>query len=424
VKAMKKILEKIKIRKNEMKETITERRNGFKLIEVIVLMIIAASIGVGIGISTVFLEINKDNLKHYGDTSTSDDNIKEIIDTYNSIIENYYTDVDKDELSNNAIRGMMETLGDPYSTYMDDEQTTSFDERMKGDYQGIGAEITTDKNGNIVIVNIFKGSPAEKAGLLPSDIVIAVDSKSTNGMSATDVASLLKGKANTAVKVKVLRGETEKEFSLTRNRVVIPSITSQTFTRNNKKIGYIEVDIFSDNTYDQFRTAVLNLEKQNINSLVIDVRDNSGGYLNRVSEMISMFLSKDKVIYQLQDKEHTEKIYSFTDEKRTYPVAVLINNYSASASEILAAAFKESYGATIIGVNSYGKGTVQQTFKLETGGMVKYTVQKWLTPNGNWINEVGIKPDIKIEQNENYYENKTIENDTQLNAALETLSTK
>lgn len=421
---MKKILEKIKIRKNEMKETITERRNGFKLIEVIVLMIIAASIGVGIGISTVFLEINKDNLKHYGDTSTSDDNIKEIIDTYNSIIENYYTDVDKDELSNNAIRGMMETLGDPYSTYMDDEQTTSFDERMKGDYQGIGAEITTDKNGNIVIVNIFKGSPAEKAGLLPSDIVIAVDSKSTNGMSATDVASLLKGKANTAVKVKVLRGETEKEFSLTRNRVVIPSITSQTFTRNNKKIGYIEVDIFSDNTYDQFRTAVLNLEKQNINSLVIDVRDNSGGYLNRVSEMISMFLSKDKVIYQLQDKEHTEKIYSFTDEKRTYPVAVLINNYSASASEILAAAFKESYGATIIGVNSYGKGTVQQTFKLETGGMVKYTVQKWLTPNGNWINEVGIKPDIKIEQNENYYENKTIENDTQLNAALETLSTK
>lgn len=418
MKSIFKNIKNVKIFKNIRKKT------GFKLIEVIILMVITAGLGIGIGISIGFLNFSNNNSKHYSDTSSLDNNVREIIDTYDSILENYYTNVDKDALTNSAIKAMLDTLGDPYSLYMNDEETTSFDERMQGDYQGIGAEISLDKDGNVIVVNVFKNSPASAVGILSGDIIANVDNKSTTGMTTMNVASLLKGPMGTTVKVKVLRATVEKEFSIIRNKVVIPSITSQTFTKNNKKIGYIKIDIFSDNTYDQFKTAVLNLEKEKIDSLILDVRDNSGGYLNRVSEMISMFLPKDKIIYQLQDKENTEKVYSYTAEKRTYPVAVLINKYSASASEILAAAFKESYGATIIGVNSFGKGTVQQTFKLETGGMVKYTVQKWLTPNGNWINDVGVTPDMKIEQNESYYTNKIVENDTQLNKALEVLSTK
>jgi carboxyl-terminal processing protease len=138
--------------------------------------------------------------------------------------------------------------------------------------------------------------------------------------------------------------------------------------------------------------------------------------------MVSMFLEKEKIIYQLEDREKTTKINSFTSEKRTYPIVVLINQFSASASEIMAAALKESYGATLIGVNSYGKGTVQQTVSLDSGGMLKYTIQKWLTPDGNWINDIGITPDIKIEQSNTYYTDKDEKNDLQLQEALEFLS--
>ncbi len=403
-------------------ENINGKKTGFKLLEVIIIMIVTVSIGVAVGISAVFLGVSTNNLQNCNDINVNDPNIKEIIETYNSIINNYYVDVDKDEITTNAIRSMLETLGDPHSTYMNDEQTTSFDDRMQGDYQGIGAEIIQDKYGNIIILKAFDGSPAQTIGIMSQDIIISVDEKSVKGLTTTEVASLLKGRAGTTVDVKILRGEVEKNFTITRNKIVITSVKHQMFTENNKKIGYIKIDIFSNNTYDQFKAAVLELEKNKINSLIIDVRDNSGGYLNRVSEMTSMFLPKNKLIYQLEDRNGVQKIYSYTEESRSYPMVVLINKYSASASEIMAAALMESYGATVIGVNSFGKGTVQQTFKLETGGMIKYTTQKWLTPNGNWINEVGIEPNIKIEQIENYYSNPSAENDAQLKKAIEVLS--
>ena len=289
-----------------------------------------------------------------------DSNIKEIIDTYEFIINKYYAEVDKEELANGAIKAMLEALGDPYSTYLDEEQTGAFDERMMGDYQGIGAEITQDKDGNILILKTFDNSPAQKAGLQPLDIILSVDDKSVEGLTTTQVASLLKGKGGTTVNVKVLRNEEEKTFTVTRDKIVIISIKQQSFERNKKKIGYIKIDIFSNNIYEQFREALLALEKEKIDSLIVDVRDNSGGFLTRVSEIISMFLPKDKIIYQLKERDGVKEVYSFTDESRSYPMAVLINQYSASASEILAVALKESYGATVVGGTSYGKGTVQK----------------------------------------------------------------
>ena len=164
------------------------------------------------------------------------------------------------------------------------------------------------------------------------------------------------------------------------------------------------------------------LEKENIDSLIIDVRSNSGGYLSSVTDIASMFLNKSKIIYQLDTKGVVEQIYSKTKESRNYKVVVLIDKASASASEILAGAMQESYGATIIGTNSYGKGTVQAAYQLESGATVKYTIQKWLTPNGNWINEVGITPDIEVELTEEYANNPSDETDSQLQKALEELS--
>jgi carboxyl-terminal processing protease len=400
------------------------KRDGFKLKEVIIITVIATLFGLLVGCLTVGYALDKKADKKYSSVDKLEPELQEIIDTYNSIRNNYYKDINKDELINSAIKGMLDTLDDPYSTYMSGSETTAFNERMQGNYQGIGAEISLDKEGNVIVLKTFKDAPSEKAGLLPLDIIKEVNGKATKGLTTIETAEMLKGVAGTEVSIKILRGTEEKDYTLKREKVSLSSVTSQVFEKNNKKIGYITIEIFSDNTYDQFKKALLNLETQKINSLIIDVRDNSGGYLSRVSEIVSLFLDKTKVIYQLKDKTSTKKIYSFTKEKREYPVAVLINEYSASASEILAGAMKESYNADIVGVNSFGKGTVQQTFTLATGGMVKYTTQKWLTPKGNWINKVGIEPTTKISQSEDYYKEPKIEKDIQLQKAIEILSNK
>jgi carboxyl-terminal processing protease len=415
-----------------MKKKITDKifggkvvvKKGFKLVEVIIIMLTTCVIGMIIGASAIYLSLANYNQNECIDESKFDSNLKEIINTYNSIIENYYEDVDKEELSDSAIKAMLEALGDEYSTYMNTSETNSFQERMKGDYYGIGAEITTDTSGYAKILKVFAGSPAEEGGLKSLDLIKKVNGKDVKGMDISDVADKLKGPEETSVNVIIERDGKEIELKLTRRQIILTSISREIFTEGSKKIGYLKIDIFSNNTYTQFKDNLLMLEKANIDSLIIDVRDNSGGYLYRVSEIVSLFLPKDKVIYQLEDKDGVEKVYSYTDESRNYPIVVLINEYSASASEILTAALQESYGATIIGVNSLGKGTVQQTFDLESGGMIKYTIQKWLTPNGNWINKKGITPDIKVEQSEEYYKDFAFEYDTQLHKAIEYLKTK
>jgi carboxyl-terminal processing protease len=400
------------------------KKYSFSLMHVIIITSIATIIGLIFGGLIVFNNLNKDDSINKVLTRNNDKKLQEFIDTYESLLSNYYQDVDKKKLINGAINGMLEALDDSYSTYMSSDETTAFNERMQGDYQGIGAEISLDKDGNIIILKTFKGAPAEKVGLLSLDIIKEVDGKSTKGLTTLETATMLKGPAGTEVSVKIIRDKTEYTYNIKRESVVLSSVTSNIIEKNNKKIGYISIEIFSDNTYEQFKTELLKLEKENISSLIIDVRNNSGGYLSRVSEIVSLFLDKDKIIYQLQDKKTTKKIYSFAKGKREYPIAVLINKYSASASEILAGAMKESYNADIIGVNSFGKGTVQQTFMLDTGGMVKYTIQKWLTPKGNWINKVGITPTIEIAQSKEYLENPTTDNDAQLQKAIEVVSKK
>ena len=186
--------------------------------------------------------------------------------------------------------------------------------------------------------------------------------------------------------------------------------------KENKKIVYIDISIFSSVTYEQFKKELTKLEKKGIRALIIDVRNDSGGYLSAVTDISSLFLKKGKIIYQLEDNNKKEVIKDKTKENRTYPIAVLVNTTSASASEILASAIKESYGGYVVGTQTYGKGTVQKTKKLSDGSMIKYTIQKWLTPNGNWINEEGVKPTDPVP-----YEIKD-NVDLQLEKALELVS--
>ena len=206
------------------------------------------------------------------------------------------------------------------------------------------------------------------------------------------------------------------------SKVEIPYVSGEIFEKNGKKIGYLDITLFSGTSYKQFKNELNKLEKEKIDSLVIDVRGNNGGYLSSVTDICNLFLEKNKIIYKLEDDSGTQDKKDTTKEKRTYKIAVLINGGSASASEILASAIKESYGGLVVGTKSYGKGTVQQTKKLLDGSMIKYTTQKWLTPNGNFINEVGVEPTNEIELNESYYENPSYDTDNQLQEALNLVS--
>ncbi len=407
--------------KEIIKEVIVEKKIGFNYLEVILIMIITLIIG---GFLGSVINQFKDKSKPEDKQVEVSSKFQEFIDTYNDIKYNYYENLDDQELLDAGIKGMLDFLGDKYSLYMSPSESEDFDVQVEGKYSGIGTEIQQTKDKGVVITRIFDNSPASKAGLEVGDIFIKIDDNDVNSKTSAEVASMIKDSDNSKVKVIVLRGEEEKEFTIEKSVVEIESVSSEIIEYNDKKIGYIYINVFAANTYKQFSSVLNDLELSEIDRLVIDVRGNSGGYLNSVTDIVSMFLDKGKVIYQLDTKGVVQKIYDTTKTNRNYPVAVLVNKGSASASEILAGALKESYGASIIGTNSYGKGTVQRAYKLDSGATVKYTIQKWLTPDGNWLNEVGLEPTDSVELSEDYFVNPSNETDNQLQKALEVISNK
>lgn len=407
-----------------VKEIIVEKKSGFNYAEVIVIMLISLIIG-AIGGSLLNL-ISNDGKKNVTTDSSINtkvpDGFDEFLQTYENIVNSYYEEVDSKELIEAGINGMLEYLGDDYSVYMNQQTTEIFNEQVEGKYKGIGVEITLLENGGVQVSDIFENSPAAKAGLQKGDIFVSINGTDVSKSNALDVSKLIRKSENKEINVVIKRDGKEKKFTLALDQVDIESVTTQVYEKNGKKIGYIRLNIFADNTYGQFEKKLKELESKKIDNLIIDVRSNSGGYLNSVTKIASLFLGKNKVIYQLDTKGVVEQVYSKTKDNRNYKVVVLIDKASASAAEILAAAMQESYGATVIGTNSFGKGTVQAAYQLKSGATVKYTIQKWLTPKGNWINKVGVTPDIKVELTEDYANNPSDETDSQLQRALEELS--
>lgn len=397
------------------KEIVTIKKEGFSYPEMVIIMIIAILFGFLIGNVVSFTK--KETI-----SSSVPSELKEFVDTYNDIVNNYYDKVNKEELIDAGIKGMINYLDDPYATYFDGTSSTNFNQTLEGNYEGIGIEVTLDNN-KVKITKVFADTPAKKAGIKVGDYITKVNGESVEGKSLSDVVSLIKNAKNKEVEITITRDNQEKTMKVTRTTVDMPYTSSKVYEENGKKIGYLKIEMFSNNITKQVKKELESLKKKNIDKLVIDVRDNPGGYLTQVTEILSLFMTKKDVIYQLQTKNNKEKVYS-TSSKATYnyPVVVLINENSASASEILASAFKETYNAGIVGVNSYGKGTVQKTGDLNNGDTIKYTVQKWLTPKGNWINEKGVTPtkEVKLELKEN--ETLTEDNDNQLKAAIELAS--
>ena len=412
----KEILEEVvELDDSNVREIIVERRSGFNFSEVIIIMIIAIMFG--------FLLGNIVNFVVFSDNSSSDKELDELVTTYDNIINNYYEDVDKEELIDAGIQGMINYLDDPYATYFSGEASEDFNQELAGNYEGIGVEVMLN-NGVVSVSRVFDNSPASKAGVKVGDVVIKVNDNDITGKSLTEVVSMISGKnSGNKSKLTVTRNGEELSFELAKGTIEVPVVNSQIYENNGKKIGYIKIDLFSSKVYKQFNSALKNLEKNNIQGLVIDVRDNPGGYLSEVKNILCLFLDKKQVLYQLQTKNKTEKIYGTKKSiERDYPVSVIINDESASAAEILASAFKESYGSRIVGINSYGKGTVQSASDLNSGDTIKYTVQKWLTPDGNWVNDKGVVPTDRVENVLQEGEILTFDNDVMLQTAINVVS--
>lgn len=395
-----------------MKKEKAKNTNSFKTAEVITLVLITCVVSLLMG----YIISKPHRTETY---EIADENLQNFIQQYNYIVDNYYEDVDKEAILDAALEGMINALGDPYSNYLDETQATNFNNELNGTYNGIGIEITK-KDNQIVVVKVFANSPAAINGLEVGDVLISVNGKSTTDMSTSDVVSTIKS-IEDSFDIQIKRNEETKNISINKGDITLSSVTSEIINQDNKKIGYLSVSIFALNTYEQFKSSLTELEKSGIDSLIIDLRGNSGGHLTSVEDMISLFLDENNVIYQMEEKSKVTKYYSKGTVTKKYPIVLLIDGESASASEMMAAALKESYGATLVGTNSYGKGTVQE-LQTSKNSQYKITTKKWLTPKGNWINKTGLQPDLEVEQSEEYLVSPTKENDLQLSEAIKLLS--
>ena len=345
-----------------------------------------------------------------------------ILDEVTNILnKEYYKDIDQDKLIDGAVSGLVDSIGDKHTSYFTPKEAKEFKESLSDSYYGIGAIIFKSVNNEITVKRVFDDSPAQKAGSKTGDIILKIDDKEVKDMEVSDVASTLKSSKSKKATLTIKRDGNEIVLDIIKSTVPLKSVSYEML---DNKVGYVIVDMFGESTYTEFVNALNNLEANGMKSLIIDLRDNGGGYLSTVLYMASEFLDSDKVIVQTRasDKIAPKLYHSVNNNTKNYKVVVLINENSASASEIMTAVLKEQYGATIVGKKSYGKGTVQLTKDLSNGGMLKYTTEEWLTSNGNSINDVGISPDVEVDLGEEYLNNPLDKkNDAQLQKAIEVI---
>ncbi len=349
--------------------------------------------------------------------NNTDENLKQFIENYEYITNNYYGKVDKSKLIQSAIEGMLTTL-DKNSSYVGNT-SSNFSIYLEGKYKGTGIQVYNDEKNNIVIYDVISNSPAEKAGLKKGDIITKIGNKDTTNMTISNFSKLVKKQTN--IKLTYKRQEKENTVKLKLEEIELESVSSKIIEKENKKIGYIKITIFANNTAKQLKTQLKSLENKNINALIIDLRDNSGGHLTAAEDILSQFLDNSHPIYQIKSKDSQEKYYSAGSKTKTYKIALLVNKNSASASEVVTSALKEQYGAYIIGEKTYGKGTVQELQTLSNGEQYKLTTKSWLTSKGNKVDGAGITPDYEISLDETYTKNPTDENDNQLQKAINIL---
>lgn len=375
-------------------------------------------VGIIIGTGLCFILYNYDDSKMLKANVTSTNNkIDSLYEAYDTLKNDYYRDLDDEKLIEGAIDGMLNATEDEHTMFFNKSEKEQFETNLTGTYYGIGAQVAKVEEDSIV-TRIFDNSPAEKAGLKPGDIFISVDGENVKGIELDDLVSRLKSDKNKIATVIVNRDGEEIEIKIEKSIVEIPSISTEMLDDN---IGYMYISIFGMNTDDEFDKALNELKEKGMEKLIIDLRDNSGGYLSTVTNMISKFVDKNTVIYQIKDKNKITKYTALNNETLNYKTVILVNENSASASEIMTSALQEQFGATIVGTKTYGKGTVQQTKDLSNGTLIKYTIEEWLTSNGKSIEKEGVTPDVEIELSEEYFNTYEKKDDNQLQKAIELL---
>ena len=396
-----------------------KKSSCFRTVDVIFLLFITCVVTLNMSyiISLVTAENSAATEEKY-----SEELIK-FINEYQRILDNYYGDLDENKLIDAAINGLIDALPDDYSQTLDSSESNNYETKLKGVYEGLGVEIVNDTDNNIYIYNIIEDSPAEEADLEVGDKLLKVDDFDLVGKTTTEFVNYVKSSSAKKFNLVIDRDGERVTTTIKKGQIVLKSVSSEMIEKNGKNVGYLEISIFAANTYSQFKEKLNALEKGNIDSLIIDVRGNGGGYLTTVTDMLSLFIDKSEVIYQTEQNGKTTKIYSKQSGSRAYNIVVLIDGSSASASEIMAAALSEQCGAILVGKKTYGKGTVQELITLDDGVQYKYTTKKWLTPKGNWIDGKGLEPDYEVSLDESYIKDPSQENDAQLQKALEILTT-
>ena len=338
----------------------------------------------------------------------------------NKINEEYIGEINENDLIEGAIKGYVSGLNDVYTEYLPESEMSSYTEDIEGEFVGIGVYITKDaKNNQILVYGTIPDSPAEEAGLKTGDIITSVDGVECNGDDYDTITNSIKGKEGTKVSIGILRNGEELSFEIERKTVEVKHITFQKLENN---IGYINISSFEGDVSAQFETAYNDLANQGITSLIIDIRNNGGGIVDEALDIAEMMTEKGQILLIESDKNGNEEIIKSEKSKTiTMPIMLLVNEYSASASEILAGILKENVeNATLIGNTTYGKGVIQTLYPLTDGSGIKITTNEYFTPNHNTINKIGVEPDIKVDDYL-FLGTLDLENDTQIKRAMEEL---
>lgn len=391
-------------------KNIKKRKVGIKLPVYLLSLILVAAISAGV--TFMFANGNQINLVGRETSSTQSEptqTIKDIHDVpgsqniqavYEIILSNYIEDVSEEDLLEGALAGMVNAINDPYSQYLNLEETETMDETISSSFEGIGAEIMSI-NDQIVIVSPIKGAPAEKAGLLPNDIVLSADGTLLAGMTSTEAVTLIRGERGTTVTLEIQRGSQVFTVEIIRDTIPIETVAYE-LSEENPEIGIISVFSFARPTYNEIVTGVEKLREQGAKKFVFDFRQNPGGLLDQALKIGNMFVEDGAILMQTEEKNGNPYIIKADDKEYgdfqiDEPAVMLIDEGSASASEIVAGVMKEEAEVPLIGMTTFGKGTVQSIYPLTEDGELKLTVAKWLTPAGNWIHGEGIVPDHVVE---------------------------
>ena len=389
-----------------------------------VVMIVILTVVITFMVTTIVM-YNKFNNLYASDSNTSNStntsneySLVQTLQTFKTMINQLYIgDIDEESMLEGAIKGYVEGLGDPYTEYLTKEEMEEFTEETNSEYVGIGVYVGNDTvNNTILVVGVMKSSPAEEAGIQIGDVIEKIDGVAYTGKQLDEATKVLKAEEGTTATLTIRRDNEEKELTVVRRKITVQHVASEMLENN---IAYIQIDSFDANVASSFEEQITSLMNNGATGIIIDLRNNGGGIVDEATGIADLFLDKGETILITKSKKENNEEETKSERDpivNDIPVVILVNEATASASEILAGALKDNYGATIIGKQTYGKGVIQTLYTLTDGSGIKITTEEYYTPNHNQINEVGITPDIEVDITEN--------EDTQLQRAIEVLLEK